>query len=340
MVKVEEPNKYDLKTFYNNFNIQLSGKNVLEVKDLKIGYDKILQNISFTLYRGEKLAIIGENGIGKSTLLKTLAGKIKSLGGNFEFGYNVKLGYFDQQLEFENQENTVLEEFSNKFPELTTTKLRTILGSFLFTGEDVNKKIKMLSGGEKARLKLCEIFKKEPNLLLLDEPTNHMDIVGKESLERILKEYKGSLIFVSHDRYFVDKLADKILEFKENNVILFNSSYSEYQEYKEKNVQNEEINNEEIEKNNNKNKEKNSKNQYLLNKEINKKKNKMLKIEKEIEELEQNIRKIEQEMKKEENSTNYMKLNELQNEIEQQNKKIEERIEEWENLNNFIDENK
>ena len=116
------------------------------------------------------------------------------------------MGYFDQQLGFRNEENTVFEEFSEKFPELTTTKLRTILGTFLFSGQDVDKKIEMLSGGEKARLKLCEILKKEPNLLLLDEPTNHMDIIGKESLENILKEYEGSLIFVSHDRYFVSKL--------------------------------------------------------------------------------------------------------------------------------------
>ena len=218
MVKIEEPNKYDLKTFHNNFDIKKSGEIVLKVKELEIGYEKVLQKINFELYRGDKLAVIGENGIGKSTLLKTLSGKIESLGGSFELGHNVFLNYFDQQLEFENEENTVFEEFSKKLPELTTTKLRTILGTFLFSGEDVDKKIKMLSGGEKARLKLCEIFKTEPNLLLLDEPTNHMDIIGKESLENILKEYEGSLIFVSHDRYFVSKIANKILEFTKEGV--------------------------------------------------------------------------------------------------------------------------
>ncbi len=337
MVKVEEPNKYDLKTFHNNFNIQPSGKDVLQVKDLEIGYNKVLQKINFSLYRGEKLGIIGENGIGKSTLLKTIAGLLKPLGGSFSFGHNVSLGYFDQQLEFENLENTVYEEFSRKFPELTTTKLRTILGSFLFTGEDVEKKIKVLSGGEKSRLKLCEIFKTEPNLLILDEPTNHMDIVGKESLENILKEYEGTLIFVSHDRYFVNKIANKILEFKPGKVTFFDGTYEELQEYKEKN----EIQEESIKENENEIKtkeEKNNKNQYLINKEINKKKNKLLKIEKEIEEYEKEIKQIEQEMGKEENATDYIKLNELQEEIQKLNEKIEEKMIEWEEINDTLKE--
>ena len=337
MVKVEEPNKYDLKTFHNNFNIQPSGKDVLQVKDLEIGYNKVLQKINFSLYRGEKLGIIGENGIGKSTLLKTIAGILKPLGGSFSFGHNVSIGYYDQQLEFENMENTVYEEFSRKFPELTTTKLRTILGSFLFTGEDVEKKIKVLSGGEKSRLKLCEIFKTEPNLLILDEPTNHMDIVGKESLENILKEYEGTLIFVSHDRYFVNKIANKILEFKPGKVTFFDGTYEEFQEYKEKN----EIQEESIKENKNEIKtkeEKNNKNQYLINKEINKKKNKLLKIEKEIEEYEKEIKQIEQEMGKEENATDYIKLNELQEEIQKLNEKIEEKMIEWEEINDTLKE--
>ena len=344
MVKIEEPNKYDLKTFHNNFNIKQSGKDVLEVKDLSIGYNKVLQKVSFSLYRGDKLAIIGENGIGKSTLLKTLAGKIKTLGGSFSYGFNVSLGYFDQQLEFENEENTVFEEFSKKFPELTTTKLRTILGTFLFTGEDVDKKIKMLSGGEKSRLKLCEIFKKEPNLLMLDEPTNHMDIIGKESLENILKEYEGTLIFVSHDRYFVKKLVNKILEFTKNGVTFFNGTYEEYLEYKEKNSENIE----EKSKNEKENKKENvvnsiennngkisSKEQYLLNKEITKRKNKMKKLEQEIENIEKQVEEIETEMQRKENITNYVKLNDLQKEKDELNKIIEDRMIEWEELNNL-----
>ena len=337
MVKIEEPNKYDLKTFHNNFDIKKSGENVLKVKELEIGYEKVLQKISFELYRGDKLAIIGENGIGKSTLLKTLSGKIESLGGSFELGHNVFLNYFDQQLEFENEENTVFEEFSKKFPELTTTKLRTILGTFLFSGEDVDKKIKMLSGGEKARLKLCEIFKTEPNLLLLDEPTNHMDIIGKESLENILKEYEGSLIFVSHDRYFVSKIANKILEFTKEGVRFFDGNYKEYQEYKENNKEQFETNKDDkYEIDIKQRQEKSSKNQYLLNKEKAKRKNKMIKLEKEIEDLENEIAKIKSEMQKQENATDYIKLNDFQEQINKLNDDIERKMQEWEELNNLI----
>jgi len=194
----------------------------------------------------------------------------------------------------------------------------------------------MLSGGEKARLKLCEIFKKEPNLLLLDEPTNHMDIVGKESLEQILKEYKGTLIFVSHDRYFVNKIANKILEFKPGKVTFFDGDYEKFEEYKEKNKDLEQISSDNTgKKNADYNKEKSSKNQYLLNKEINKRKNKMDKIEKEIEEKEEEIKTIKDEMKKEENSTDYVKLAGLQDEIQNIENEIEEKMLEWEELNEY-----
>ena len=185
---IEEPNKYDLRTFHTNFNIPVeSGDLVLSVKKLKIGYDKSLAEVSFELYKGQKLGIIGENGKGKSTLLKTLMGSIPQLDGKFEYGYHVRKEYFDQQMESLNPNNTIFEEFSKDFPNLETTKIRKILGSFLFSGDDVFKEIKVLSGGEKVRLELCKIFKKEPNLLLLDEPTNHMDIVRKRKFRKHIK---------------------------------------------------------------------------------------------------------------------------------------------------------
>lgn len=236
MTLIEEPNKYDLKTFHANFNLKTeSGKMVLSVKNLEIGYDKPIQTISFELYKGQKLGIIGENGIGKSTLLKTLNGDIPKIGGEFEYGYHVEKGYYDQQMEFSNPENTVFDEMYNAFPHLTTTQIRTILGTFLFSGEDVFKKIKVLSGGEKGRLQICKILKKGANLLLLDEPTNHMDIIGKESLEEMLKEYTGTLIFVSHDRYFVNKIADSLLIFEKDKVIYFDGNYEEYMRIKAEN---------------------------------------------------------------------------------------------------------
>lgn len=222
MVKIEVPNKYDLTTFKTNFIIEKqSGKDVLFAKDLEIGYDKTLQKVSLNVYRGQKIGIIGENGIGKSTLLKTLVGIIPKISGEFEFGHNVQIGYFDQQMSLLDSEKTVLEDFSEEFPNLTTTELRNSLAAFMFYGEDVFKKINMLSGGEKVRLQLCKILKKGPNLLILDEPTNHMDIIGKESLELLLKEYTGTIIFVSHDRFFVNKIADTLLIFTKHQVKQF-----------------------------------------------------------------------------------------------------------------------
>lgn len=326
---IEEPNKYDLKAFHANFNIEVeSGEDVLVVKDLEIGYEKTLAKLSFNLYKGQKLGIIGENGIGKSTLLKTLNGNIPKLGGEFKFGYNVKKGYFDQQMEFEDPEETVFDEFYKKFPNLTTTQIRTILGSFLFSGEDVFKKINMLSGGEKGRLQLCEIFKKGPNLLLLDEPTNHMDIVGKETLEDMLKEYKGTVIFVSHDRYFVNKIANCILEFEKGKVTFYDGSYEDYMQSKELKSDVEIYNNQKDVK-----QEKKTSNQYFINKEINKLKAKINKIEMEIEEKENKIKNIQEEMLKDEYSTDYVKLKEMQDEIQDLNAQIDKKMVEWEDLN-------
>ena len=325
MTIIEEPSRYDLKSFNANFNIEVeSGKTVLTVKNLQIGYDKPLAKLSFNLYRGQKLGIIGENGIGKSTLLKTIDGKIPKIDGEFSLGFNVKLGYFDQQMEFENPEDTVFDEFYKKFPNLTTTQIRTILGSFLFTGEDVFNKINMLSGGEKGRLQLCEIFKKGPNLLLLDEPTNHMDIVGKETLENMLKEYKGTIIFVSHDRYFVNKIADCILEFEKGKVTFFDGNYEDYMQTKTS-KDNQETSNipKEVKQ------EKKTNNDYFINKENNKTKAKINKLEKEIEEKENKVKDLQKEMLKEEYSTDYVKLKEIQDEIQQLNQEIEEKMAEW-----------
>ena len=333
MVIIEEPNKYDLKTFHANFNIEVeSGKMVLTAKNLEIGYDKPIQNVTFELYKGQKLGIIGENGIGKSTLLKTLNGNIQKLGGKFEYGYHVVKGYFDQQMEFLNTENTVFDEISNTFPNLTTTQIRNILGSFLFSGDDAFKKIKVLSGGEKGRLQLCKILKKGPNLLFLDEPTNHMDIVGKESLENILKEYKGTLIFVSHDRYFVNKIADSLLIFEKNKVTYFNGNYEEYtrKRMEQEEKINDQINKKETINSRNSGQKENS---YFLNKEKSKTKNKISKIEREIEQIESEKNQIEEQMQDKEICTDYLKLKELQENLQKLNEEIENKMEEWESLN-------
>ena len=338
MTIIEKTEQYDLKTFYANFDVKIqSGKMVLKVEKLQIGYDKPIAEISFELYKGQKLAIIGENGTGKSTLLKTLNGEINKIAGEMEYGYHVEKAYFDQQMEFSNPENTIFEEISQNFPELMTTQIRTLLGTFLFTGEDVFKKIKVLSGGERARLQLCKILKSEPNLLLLDEPTNHMDIVGKESLENILENYTGTLIFVSHDRYFVNKLADCILEFSDGKVTFYNKNYQEFLDYKEQqeNTSHESQNiNEKTQENVSKIKaNRKESNSYFIEKEKNRIQNKINKIEKEIEEKEERIHEIEEEMSKEEICSDYIKLNELQENIQKINKEIEQKMQEWEILN-------
>lgn len=329
MTIIEEPNRYDLKTFHTNFKLPVeSGKMVVAVKHLKIGYDAPIAEVSFELYKGQKLAIIGENGKGKSTLLKTLMGQIPAFDGEYEYGYHVKKEYFDQQMDSLDKESTIFDDFSKEFPNLTTTQVRKSLGAFLFSGEDVFKEIKVLSGGEKVRLQLCKILKKEANLLLLDEPTNHMDIVGKESLENILQGYQGSLIFVSHDRYFVNKIADSILAFEPDKVVYFKGTYEEYRQAKEAR-ETEEAQEEKAKEP----KKKVTNNVYLQNKEKARKQNKSKKLEAQIEQMEEQIKQIKQEMEQEENRTDYMKLKELQDEIQRIEDEIELKMSEWEALN-------
>ena len=330
MTIIEEPNQYDLKTFHTNFDVKTeSGNLVVSAKNLQIGYgEELLAEVSFNLYKGQKLAIIGENGKGKSTLLKTLMGFIPKLGGDYEYGYHVEKEYFDQQLEFQDVNSTILDDFYNEFQQLTTTQIRQALGAFLFSGDDVFKEIKVLSGGEKVRLQLCKIFKKQANLLLLDEPTNHMDILGKVSLENILKEYKGSLIFVSHDRCFVNKIADSILAFEPEGIVYFEGNYEEYRRKREE--QNEEN---VLEEKMSSSKKKNTNNDYFKKKEETRRKNKISKLELEIQQKENEIKLLKDKMQSEEICTDYVKLKELQDEISRLEDIIEEKMEEWEQLN-------
>ena len=327
---VEEPNKYDLKSFSANFKLkEESGKLVLKVSDLQIGYDKPIAKISFELYRGQKLGIIGANGKGKSTLLKTLMGYTNSISGDFEYGYHVDKEYFDQQMGFEDDNKTVLEEFEGDFPNLTITQTRASLASFLFFSEDIDRQIKLLSGGEKVRLQLCKILKKGPNLLILDEPTNHMDIVGKETLENLLKAYTGTLIVVSHDRYFINKIADSLLIFENDEVKFFDGTYQEYMQIRKDN-----------EKDDEKNvniKEKKTNNQYLENKERNRVQGKIKRLEKEIEEREVKVERLHEEMSSEEICTSYVKLAELQSQVDELEKEIEEKMDLWQELSSSLE---
>lgn len=329
MVKIEEPNKYDLKTFKTNFDIEKeSGNNVLNIENLEIGYNEKLSTISFKLYKGQKLGIIGSNGTGKSTLLKTIVGKENKLGGNIEFGHNVQIGYFDQKMAELNSEKTIFDDFYDEFPNLTVTEIRNSLAAFMFYGDDVFKQIKMLSGGEKVRLTLCKILKTKPNLLILDEPTNHMDIIGKESLENMLKEYKGTLIFVSHDRFFVNKIADCILSFENGKTKFYDYGYENYLEKREN----------EIEENFQQKKVKEKKTYVNPLKEKDKMERKIKKLEEEIFEIEENISNLENELTKEEIYTDYIKVEEIQEKIKQLKKQIDEKMAIWEETLEMLEE--
>ena len=236
MVLIEKPRHFDTKTFKANFTPRIeSYSNVITAKDLSIGYDTVLSTLSFRLMKGERLAIIGENGKGKSTLLKTLVGLLPPLGGEFTFGQNVEWGYFDQQKAVINDadpEQSVLDNFWECYPDMLREQVRSALGSFLFSGEEVEKKMGQLSGGEKVRLALCKMFQTKPNLLILDEPTNHMDMAGKEALEKMLVNYGGTVLFVSHDRYFIQQIATGILEFGKEEIRQYPLDYTSYLEKK------------------------------------------------------------------------------------------------------------
>ena len=238
MVLIEKPRRFDTKAFRGQFLPRTTSySDVLILKALEIGYDHVLSKVSFTLKKGERVAVIGENGKGKSTLLKTLMGQIAPLGGSYTVGTGVEVGYFDQQAavaESMEPDKTVLQDFWDLYPDLKEAEARNALGSFLFGGEEVFKTLGQLSGGEKVRLALCKMFKMRPNLLILDEPTNHMDLIGKEALETMLKNYTGTVLFVSHDRYFIKEIATGMLDFKEDKTVFYDCGYEEYLERLEK----------------------------------------------------------------------------------------------------------
>ena len=228
MDRIEDP-KSDEKTFKARFTPNVrGGKRVLEVKDLTIGYDHPLCTVNLEVMQGQKVAIIGPNGKGKSTLMKTLMQQIPPLSGGFLLGHQIEIGYFDQELAQFDTTNTVIEEVWKDFPDLNRTEIRTALGCFLFSGDDVFKTVDCLSGGEKVRLSFVKLMLSHPNFLMMDEPTNHLDLIGKEALEDSLSEYEGTMLFVSHDRYFISKLATAILVIDDGKATYYPLTYNEY----------------------------------------------------------------------------------------------------------------
>lgn len=232
MPQVEKPLEDDAHIFTGEISPEVtSSKWVLEAEHLQIGYDRALLELSLRIRRGQKIGIIGPNGAGKSTFLKTAAGLIPPLKGKCDLGLNVLIGYFDQQTASLTSEKTVAEHFHDLFPSLTGKDVRSILGAFLFSGKDACKKVSSLSGGERSRLVLAELFQSRPNFFLMDEPTNHMDIPARETLESAFRAYTGTLLFVSHDRYFIQQVAQSLLIFDEQSVLYYPFGYSHYVEH-------------------------------------------------------------------------------------------------------------
>ena len=214
-----------------------SGKNVLDVTDLTKAYDhRLFSNISFSLRRGDHVAIIGDNGTGKTTILKIINNIVSADSGEIKLGTNVCIGYYDQEHHVLHDDKTIFEEISDDFPTLTNTEIRNMLAAFLFTGDDVFKPIHNLSGGEKGRVSLAKLMLSEANLLILDEPTNHLDITSKEILENALNNYTGTLLYVSHDRYFINRTADRILELNSEGLTEYLGNYDYYLEKKQENT--------------------------------------------------------------------------------------------------------
>jgi ATP-binding cassette subfamily F protein 3 len=231
MEKLDPVQKEDTRTFHADFTPRIKGgERVLETEKLKIGYDHPLCTVTMEMRRGDRIAIIGPNGTGKSTLVKTLMGLVPALGGSYLFGHQIEIGYFDQQLAQFSSGKTVLEELWDEYPDLDRTTIRTLLGRFLFSADDVFKSVDVLSGGEKVRLSFSKLLLKHSNLLILDEPTNHLDIPGKEALEESLKGFTGTILFVSHDRYFISRLANKLLFLENGRAQFMDCTYQEYED--------------------------------------------------------------------------------------------------------------
>ncbi|HIW13217.1 MAG TPA: ABC-F family ATP-binding cassette domain-containing protein [Candidatus Salinicoccus stercoripullorum] len=322
-----------------NFSFDIkreSGNDVLRIKDIGIGYEKPLnEGISFNVDKGDRIAVIGPNGIGKSTLVKTIAKHLPKHGGEIIYGTNVSIGYYDQkQAEFTSG-RTVLEELWHEYPHMKESDVRAVLGRFLFTQDEVLKHINDLSGGEKARIQLAKLMLERNNLLILDEPTNHLDIDSKEVLENALKDYPGTIIFVSHDRYFIDRIATKVMEMDHRSIRLYQGDYSYYVHKKEEQesleIQSESTGQKNI-----------GTNDYASQKqkrnEIQRLKRNIAKIEDEIHRIEQEIGEIEETLLDPEVYGDYEKADEYNQQLGQKNQELEELMSEWEKTEELVDE--
>ncbi len=332
IVPIEAPESYDLRTFRADFEPLDAGvKDMLEVEGLTVGYDKPLSTVNLKVEKGDRIGIVGGNGLGKSTFIRTLMGDVRALGGGFRFSGRASIGYFDQQMAQYENNCTVLDDFMNEFSSLTEFEARSALGAFLFSGEEVFKTVNVLSGGERVRLALCKIFKRRPNFLILDEPTNHMDIIGKETLEEMLSHFSGTVIFVSHDRYFIKKIATKVLDFKRGETELYPYGYEQYLEKQSAPKTDDTV---KTEKN-----QKAKKGYSTPAKEKARLERAVRKAEEKIALLEERLGGIYTELTLEENISDYIKLSEFQKEQEELETELDATMNEWERLSQELADN-
>ena len=336
------PPKHKNKVRINFQSERLSGKEVLILRDLTIGYPTktMVNNISLQINKGDRVAVIGQNGIGKSTLLKTVMKELKPKKGSIKYGASLDIGYYDQELQGLDPGKTVINTVWDRHKTMPEKDVRSILASFLFTAKDIDKTVGQLSGGQKARLTLTVLSLEHNNFLLMDEPTNHLDLEAKEVLEQALQNYDGTLLFVSHDRYFINQLANKIVEIKNGIAQVYEGDYSYYLDEKNKQdtvSENESSENREIvEPEQNKNK--------LSYQEQKLRDSQKRKLQREVENTENKIEKLEKEQKDIQSqmadpaiATNFDKLGPLQEQLNAVQKQLDEANNAWESALNKLD---
>lgn len=376
--KTFKPIEADTKTFHVKIvPNKAGGKEVLRCTDLVVGYNKgscnspvqgttkcrplqdspvqanVIAKVNLVVNRGDRLAVIGANGTGKSTFIKTIVGVLPKISGDYSYGHEIEFEYFDQRIAENSSTKTLFDDFSDEFPRYDNTEVRNRLGRFLFGEEDISKKVCDLSGGEKVRLCLAKIFERKPNLLILDEPTNHLDILGKESLEEIIDSFEGTVVFVSHDRYFVKKISNKVLLFEDRarklaptdklptsvEAKFFEFGYEDYEKYvKERTALDLQSESDfEVKKDEKKiEKATDSSLSYKESKQRNKDDKKIKKLEDEIAKLEGELEKLNLRLQDSSIQSNFEELSAIQKEIDETNNAIMEKYEIWEKLHNNV----
>ena len=311
-----------------------SGKDVLTIENFSKSFGSLdlFKDVNFEVKRGQKVAIIGDNGTGKTTLLKMITGEVPRGDGVMRLGMNVDVGYYDQEHQVLDHSKTVFDEIHDEYPDLDNTKIRNVLGAFLFRGDDVFKLVGDLSGGERGRVSLAKLMLSGSNFLILDEPTNHLDMGAKEVLEDALKAFDGTLLFVSHDRYFINQVADHVIDLRNGGIRIYNGNYDDYLDNFAKRKDLIDDVKVDVEKPKTSENKLSWEEQKALNAKKAKLKRDLDKIEKSIEETEDKKARLEADLWDEKNATNWVKLQEIQSGIDACENKLLELMEEWEKL--------